>query len=137
MPKALSIILAFLLVMCLAAFTAGIILNSAAAFGLSGVALIPLVALYAAGVLGYKVGGSQLSLEAKVHNLETEEAELRAAVSALVKSLYVIQDGSGKMGGGPASHQNLIDRYLTPVDHLMSANLREQVMAELENNEPL
>jgi hypothetical protein len=135
MTKSLAAILAFLLAMCLSAFAAGVFLNSAGAFGLSGAALIPLVALYAAGVLGYKVGGSQLSLEAKVHNLETEKEELKLAVSALVKSLYVIQDGAGRMDGGPSSHQDLIKQYLAPVDHLMSANLYEQVMSDIRITE--
>lgn len=136
MNKPLTFILGFLLVLCVASFTAGIQLNSAAAFGLCGVSLLPLVALYAAGVLGYKVGGSQLSLEATVHNLEQQQEELRKSVSALLKSMHVISHGASIWDGLTENHNKLISDYLAPIKHLIDPNIQDQVNADISKFMP-
>lgn len=131
MNKPLTFILGFLLLLCVASFIAGYKLNSAAAFALSGAALLPFVGVFAVGVLDYKVGESQLTLEKRVNSLEKENIELKESVTALVKSLYVMADGASRWDGPPEQHYKLVDEYLGPISHLVDQGTKEGVMADI------
>lgn len=131
MSKPLTFILGFLLVLCVASFIAGYQLNSAAAFTLSGAALLPFVGVFAVGVLDYKVGGSQLTLERRVNSLEKENIELKEVVTALVKSIYVMADGASRWDGPPEHHYDLVGEYLEPIKHLVAPNIKESVTADI------
>jgi hypothetical protein len=117
-----------------ASFYIAVTKDSTAAYSLSVVSFVCVVALYAAGVLGYKIGGNYLSLEAKVHTLEQEKEELKKAVSSLLKALYVIQDGAGRMGGAPISHQKLIEEYLEPIAHLVDKEAIEHAKTDIKRS---
>ncbi len=105
--------------------------DSVAAYSLSVISFVCVFALYAVGVLGYKVGGNHLSLESKVRSLEQGNTELRESVTALIKSIYVMSDGASRWDGPPEEHYKLISEYLAPIAHLMSAGAKEQVAADI------
>lgn len=131
MKKPLTFILSFLLVLCVASFIVGASINSAAAFGLSGVALLPFVGIFSVGVLDYKVGGNQLTLEKRVNNLEQENTDLRESVTALLKSIYVMSHGASCWDGPSDNHNKLVSEYLAPINHLIDSNIQNQVNADI------
>lgn len=137
MKKSLIFILSFLLLLCVASFIVGTQLNSAAAFALSGAALLPFVGIFAVGVLDYKVGGNQLTLEKRVNNLEQENTDLRESVTALLKSIYVMAHGAGIWDGPTEHHNKLISGYLAPIEHLIDPNIQDQVNADIAKFMPL
>lgn len=136
MNKPLTFILGFLLVLCVASFIAGYQLNSAAAFALAGAALLPFVGVFAVGVLDYKVGGSQLTLEKRVNSLEKENTELKESVTALLKSIYVMAHGASIWDGPTENHNKLISDYLAPIKHLVDPNIQDQVNADISKFMP-
>lgn len=125
--KPLIFVLAFLIVFSCASFVAGVYLNSAAAFTLSGAALLPFVGIFAVGVLDYKVGGSQLILERRVNSLEKENTELKESVTALLKSIYVLSHPDSPAAGPSIEQYKLIDEYLQPIQHLVAGDVRGEV----------
>lgn len=131
MSKPLIFLLSFLLILCTAAFIAGYQLNSASAFALSGAALLPFVGVFAVGVLDYKVGGSQLTLERRMNSLEKENTELKEVVTALLKSLYALEHGSSLWEGTTDKHYDLVSQYLKPISHLFPSDIKEQVVADM------
>lgn len=131
MNRHLLVLVSFCVAVFVASFYVAITKDSAPAYSLSVVSFVCVVALYAAGVLGYKVGGSQLSLEAKVNNLEQQNTELKEAVTALLKSLYVLEHGSSLWEGTTEKHYALVSKYLEPISHLVSDNVREQVVSDM------
>ena len=137
MKKSLIFILSFLLLLTVASFIVGTQLNSAAAFALSGTALLPFVGIFAVGVLDYKVGGNQLTLEKRVNNLEQENTDLRESVSALLKSIYVMAHGASIWDGPTEHHNKLISDYLAPIEHLIDPNIQHQVNADIAKFMPL
>lgn len=131
MKKPLIFILIFLALLCVAAFGAGVHLNAASAFGLSSVALVFFVAIFAVGVLDYKIGGSQVTLEKRIGSLEKENTDLRISVTALLKSLYVMSHGASCYGGPSTNHAKLVSEYLSPINHLIDPNIKDQVNADI------
>lgn len=128
----LTIILLFLSFLCLSAFAVGTYLDSTAAFALSAAALLPLVGIFAVGVLDYKVGGSQLTLEKRVNSLEQENTELKKVVTALLKSQHVIVHGTSIFAGVTDKHHALISKYLQPIEHLIDEDIKKKVAEDLE-----
>lgn len=131
MKKQLTFILTFLLLLCAASFAAGVYLNSSAAFALSGLSLTFFAGIFAVGVLDYKVGGSQLSLEKRVNSLELENTDLRESVAALLKSIYVMSHGASCWDGPSDNHNKLVSEYLAPINHLVAPNIKDQVNADI------
>ena len=131
MDKKLKFILGFLFLFCVASFIAGVSLNSSAAFALSGASLLPFVGIFAVGVLDYKVGGTQLTLEKRVQGLEQENTELRKSVTALLKSLYVTYHAAGHWDCPTEDHDRLFSEYLLPITHLVAPGVKEQVDADI------
>jgi hypothetical protein len=130
--KPLIFILAFLLVFSCSSFAAGVYLNSAAAFTLSGAALLPFVGIFAVGVLDYKVGGNQLTLEKRVNSLEKENTELKESVTALAKSIYMVSSENAPAFGFNHASGGLLDKYLAPVNHLINGDIKATVEEDLE-----
>ncbi|HMW40733.1 MAG TPA: hypothetical protein PKD57_15100 [Saprospiraceae bacterium] len=126
-------IIAFLLIFLCVSFYVGCALNSAPAFAVCVATLLPLVAIYCVGVLDYKVGGSQLSLEPRVHNLEEQTAELQKVSTALLKALYLVADGAPRMGGVPNKHNDLLNDYLKDIAHLVDSDVRNKVEADIRS----
>jgi ribosomal protein S13 len=106
--------------------------DSTAAYSLSVVSFVCVVSLYAAGVLGYKVGGSHLSLEAKVNTLEKENTELKESVTALAKSIYMVSSENAPAYGFDHAYSGLLDKYLTPVNHLIEGDIKATVEEDLK-----
>ena len=131
MDKKLTFILSFLLLFCVSSFIVGTSLNSASAFALSGAALLPFVGIFAVGVLDYKVGGNQLTLEKRVNNLEQENTDLKESVTALLKSIYALADGASRWDGPSDKHKNLVAGYLKPIGHIVPHDTQEQVSADI------
>lgn len=127
MKNPLIFILLFLFLLCVASFIAGVKLDSGAAFALSGAALLPFVGIFAVGVLDYKVGGSQLTLEKRVNSLEKENTELKESVTALLKAIYVLGHAETPIGGPSCEQYNLIDQYLSPIKHLVIGDVKASV----------
>ena len=125
--RSLIFILAFLLVFSCSSFAAGVYLNSAAAFTLSGAALLSFVGIFAVGVLDYKVGGNQLTLEKRVNSLEKENTELTESVTSLLKSIYVLSHPDSPVAGPSVEQYKLIDEYLSPIRHLVVGDVRAEV----------
>jgi len=131
MKKSLIFILSFLFLLCVASFVVGAYLNSAAAFGLSSAALVFFVAIFAVGVLDYKIGGNQVTLEKRLGTLEKENTELKLSVTALLKSIYVMAHGASIWDGPTEHHNKLISDYLAPINHLIDQNIQAQVNADI------
>jgi len=132
MNRHLFVLITFCVVVFSASFFVGVTKDSTAAYSLSVVSFVCVVALYAAGVLGYKVGGSHLSLEAKVNTLEKENTELREAVTALAKSIYMVSSENAPAFGFKHSPGGLLEQYLTPVNHLIEGDIRATVEEDLK-----
>jgi hypothetical protein len=128
--------LSFLFVLCVASFIAGSYLNSTAAFSLSGLALTFFVGIFAVGVLDYKIGGAQLSLERRVNTLEQENTDLKISVTALLKSIYVMSHGASIWDGPTENHRKLLSEYLQPITHLVPPGTEEQVNADISKFTP-
>ena len=133
MKKPLTSILSFLLALCVASFAVGVYLNSAAAFALSGAALLPFVGIFAVGVLDYKVGGNQLTLEKRVNSLERENTELKEAATALLKSIYVLSHEKTPFDGPSVEQYRLIDQYLSPIKHLVIGDVKASVDSDVQS----
>jgi hypothetical protein len=131
MNKPLVFILSFLFVLCIVSFIVGTQLNSTAAFTLAGTALLSFVGIFAVGVLDYKVGGNQLTLERRVNSLEEENTELKESVTALLKSIYVMAHGASIWDGPTEHHNKLISDYLAPIKHLVDPNIQDQVNSDI------
>jgi len=132
MNRPLFVIISFCLIVFMASFYVAVWRDSTPAYSLAVTSFAFSVALYAVGFLGYKFGGSVVSLEAKVQNLETEASELKKSVSSLLKSIYVLEHGLNFIDGPSAAHYKLVATYLEPISHLVSPDLREQVLTEIE-----
>ena len=130
--KPLIFILIFLGVLCVASFIAGVNLNSAAAFALSSLALLAFVAIFAVGVLDYKVGGNQLTLEKRVGTLEKENTELKESVTALLKTIYFVNSPEMPIDGLSAKHHAIIEQYLKPVKHLITEDVEALVNNDIK-----
>lgn len=131
MKNPLAFMLSFLFLLCVASFIAGVSLNSGAAFWLSSAALLPFVAIFAVGVLDYRVGGSQLTLERRVNSLEEENTELKRSVTALLRSMYVLSSDETPIAGPSKEQYRLIDNYLSPIKHLIDGDI--DVKASVHN----
>lgn len=90
------------------------------------------VVLYAAGALGYKVGGSHISLEAKAHTLEQEKEELKTASTALPKSLYIVLMSGGALSVMLKSNKKLIDQYLSDASNIIDIEAKSVVDRDLD-----
>ena len=132
MNKSLIFILGVLFIFCVSAFAVGALKNSNAAFVLSGAALLPFVGIFAVGVLDYKVGGNQLTLEKRINDVEVENKELKNAVTSLLEAIYVVARGSSGFGGMLPEHYELIEKYLQPINHQISRNSKDIVIKEVE-----
>ena len=132
MKRALFFLLAFCMVVFMASFFVAVSKESMAAYSLSGASFVCFVALYAAGVLGYKVGGSHISLEAKVEALENENTELKESVTALAKSIYMVSSENAPVFGFKHAPGGLLDQYLAPVNHLIEGDIRATVEEDLK-----
>ena len=120
-------LIAFCVVVFIASFYVAVSRDSTPAYSLAVVSFVCIVALYAAGVLGYKVGGSYLSLEDKVQALEKEGTELKEAVTALLKTIYFVSSAEMPTDGRTAKHEAIIDKYLEPVRHLTPEDVKASV----------
>lgn len=131
MNRHLFILILFCVTVFVASFFVATSKESTAAYSLSIVSFACVVALYSAGVLGYKVGGNYLSLESKVSTLEKENTELKKSVTALLKSIYAMADGASRWDGPPEQHYKLIDEYLGPINHLVAPGAKDEVKADI------
>lgn len=129
--KPLVWLLVFCFLVFVASFAVAIWKDAAACYPLAVIAFASLVALYAAGVLGYKVGGSNLSLESKVQVLDQENKQLREVTNTLLKCLLVVVDGAVRLGGPGKLHQAIIDEYLQSIQPLIEQNLQQNVLKEV------
>lgn len=120
-------LIAFCVVVFFVSFYVAFTKDSAASYSLSVVSFVCVVALYAAGVLGYKVGGSHLSLEAKVQALETKNTALQKLATALLKVMYVLSHPDTPMAVSSAEQHNLIDDYLKDIQDLVDDDVRAKV----------
>lgn len=127
-----SFILFFLLISSCISFYYGVALNCSAAFTLSTTSLIGFTAVYCAVVLGYKVGGSQLSLEPRVQDLEQQTEELKKVSTALYKALYVVSSSSYQIGGMTNTQDTLLESYLEPIAHLIEPKAKENAIVDLK-----
>lgn len=132
MNRHLLFLIAFCVVVFLASFYVAVTKDSTAAYSLSVVSFVCVVALYAAGVLGYKVGGSHLSLEAKVNTLEKANTELKESVTALAKSIYMVSSENAPAYGFKHGPGELLEQYLAPVNHLIEGDIRATVEEDLK-----
>lgn len=131
MKRSLILLLSFCLAVFMASFYVAASIDSTAAYSLSVVSFACFVALYAVGVLGYKIGGNYISLETKVETLEKESTELKKSVTALLKSIYAMADGASRWDGPPEQHYKLIDEYLGPINHLVAPGAKDEVKADI------
>lgn len=132
MKRALFFLLTFCMLVFMASFFVAVSKESTAAYSLSVVSFSCFVALYSAGVLGYKVGGSTLSLEDKVNTLEKENTELKESVTALAKSIYMVSSENAPAFGFNHSPDGLLDKYLAPVNHLIEGDIKASVEEDLK-----
>ena len=131
--RKLSVLIAFCFVVLVASLWHGFQRDSAPAFTLAGLAFLAFFALYAVGVLGYKVGGSALSLEARIEDVEQSNLELQQVARALAKSLVVISDGAGRYNGPGVAHTEMVNELLKPIEHLLDQNLVNNTAAEIDS----
>ena len=131
MKRSLIFLLSFCLIVFIASFYVAASKDSTAAYSLSVVSFACFVALYAVGVLGYKIGGNYISLETKVETLEKESTELKQSVTALLKSIYVMAHGASIWDGPTEHHNKLIADYLAPIKHLVDPNIQDQVNSDI------
>ena len=122
----------FCVVVFVASFFVASTKDSTAAYSLSVVSFVIFFALYSVGVLGYKIGGNYIQLETKVGNLEKESTELKELVTALLKSIYVLEHGASVWTGNTKEHHALVDEYLSPISHLFSGDIRSQVLSDIK-----
>tara|TARA_R110001599_G_scaffold171353_1_gene362250 strand:- start:256894 stop:257331 length:438 start_codon:yes stop_codon:yes gene_type:complete len=130
--KPLTLILWFLFAFCCLSFVTAAYLNSSGAFTLSGVALLLFIGIFAVGVLDYKVGGNQLTLEKRVNTLEKENTELKDSVTALAKSIYMISSENAPVYGFDHATDGLLDKYFAPVNHLIEGDIKATVEEDLK-----
>lgn len=133
MKRALIFLLVFCMVVFIASFFVAVSKESTASYSLAGVSFVCFVALYAAGILGYKVGGSHLSLEAKVEALESKNTELQESVTALLKAIYVLSHAETPMAGPSNEQYSLIDQYLSPIKHLVIGDVKASVDSDIQS----
>jgi len=105
--------------------------DSTAAYSLSVVSFACFVALYSAGVLGYKIGGNYISLETKVHTLEQESSELKKLVTALFKSIYVVSYAAGHWDCLTETQVKMMEEYFLPIGHLIDPDAKAQADADI------
>jgi len=107
------------IVFCLTIFLVtlyrAIVFSSAAAYTFAVVPFIAFFALFAVGVLEYKVGGATISLESKVQDLERQNTELSEAIRALVSCIVVVEDGASRYNGPGKVHEKLMSEYLETI----------------------
>jgi outer membrane murein-binding lipoprotein Lpp len=83
-------------------------------------------------LLGWKVGGSQLSLEKQVNQLAEENKNLEAIVDALIKSTVVMIDGVRLFDGPTPGHIELLGKIMGRVVPLATPGIVDQAIADLE-----
>lgn len=132
MTKSLIFILSFLFLLCVAAFAAGFYLNSASAFALSSAALVFFVAIFSVGVLDYKIGGNQVTLEKRVGSLEKENTELKQSVTALAKAIYMVSSENAPAFGFNRAQFKLVDDTLAPINHLIDGDIKAAAEEDLK-----
>ena len=131
MTKFKSIFLfAFIFVVFVLAFFKGFYDNSTPAYSLAVPAFICFVAVYAAEILGYQVGGAQLSLQKRVTSLEQENTELKTVAKALWKSIYALDKGDSFYGNDAAQNHSLVDQYLASIREFVDPGLQAEVAAD-------
>lgn len=131
MKRSLIFLLSFCLVVFIASFYVAASKGSTAAYSLSVVSFACFVALYAVGVLGYKIGGNHISLEAKVETLEKESTELKQLVTALFKSIYVVAYAAGHWDCRTETQYKIMEEYLLPIGHLIDPDAKAQADADI------
>jgi hypothetical protein len=119
-------------VIFLATLYRGLCADSAAILSFSGASLFAFLAFYAVGVLGYKVGGQHISLEATLHNLAQEQEQLKTVSTALLKSIYVVAANGGALSGMPRTHEELITKYLSQAAKFIEPGAKEAVLEEIK-----
>lgn len=102
-----------------------------APYALAVVSFACFVALYAVGVLDYKVGGRHISLEPKVQSLENSNTELKKSITALLKSLYVLSHADTPIDGPSKNQHWLIDHYLSSISHLIPDDAKAEVNRDM------
>lgn len=122
----LALILIFLFLVFLVFGYVGIVRNSTPAYTLAGIALAFFVALWAAGILGYKVGGAHLSLQKEVQTLAQDNKELRIITTTLVKIILTVMDGSYRVSGPADRHEKLTDKYIESISEFLDPDIIEQ-----------
>jgi len=130
--RILKLVLAMVIpaAVCLIAGIFAVRTDSAGAWALTNIAFIVAMAAIFVGLLGWKVGGSQLSLEARVTDLATESEKVRHVVDALIKSMVVMIDGYSNTP--TREHFRLLGTYVGRIKHLGSADVIEHAKADLE-----
>ena len=122
----LAAILLFLFLIFVIFGYLGVIRASTPAYSLAGIALVFFVPLWAAGILGYKVGGTHLSLEKEVKSLAQDNIELKAITTTLVKILLTVMDGSYRVSGPTKGHEKLADKYIESISQFLDPQIAEQ-----------
>lgn len=124
-----------LLAFALAVFGLGILLaflrDSTGAYAMACGGAAGFFLLYLIDVLDFQIGGKFLSLSKRVSTLEQQNTELKAVVSALLKSFYVFDQGSSAWGGPTEKHNRLMERYLDSIRHLIADDPKDQAMKDL------
>lgn len=128
--QAIALLLFLLAVFGISFYTA-ITKESTLAYSFATIVFLCLFALCASEFLQYKVDTQLVSLSREVTNLEQQNKELRSAVSALLKTLYVIEHGSSVWSGVTESHWRLIDGYLEPIQHLVAGNPKAEAAGDI------
>ena len=122
----LAIILIFLFLVFLIFGYVGIVQQSTPAYSLAGSALVFLVALWAVGILDYKIGGATISLEKEVKALAQDNKELRIITTTLVKTIFAVMDASYRVGGPTKEHENLTAKYIDSISKYLDADIIKQ-----------
>jgi hypothetical protein len=103
----------------------------AGAWVLATTAFVFTMAAIFVGLLGWKVGGSTLTLERKIDEVRRENHELRGVVNALLKSVTVLAYGASK-GELPPELWRLLGTYMGRIKHLGSPNLVAEATQEIK-----
>lgn len=122
----LTIILIFLFLVFILFGYVGITTNSTPAYTIACSALAFLVALWAVGILDYKIGGATISLQKEVKALAQDNKELRLITTTLVKTIFAVMDASYRVGGPTKEHENLTSKYIDSISKYLDVDIIEQ-----------
>lgn len=109
--------------------------NAKEAYWLFGFCLLLFTLIYSVKVLGISIQGKEISIqmkqvqEARDTVLATQQ-EVDKIATELVKTLYLLMDGSGRFGGFPAIHRAEMAKHFRTLEASLTRsnpNLRKEI----------